>query len=83
MLMERYIKKRKVKFTDDGKLRLLRADPSVASGEDFIKENSDEIWVTFNDVEGELLSELLTDLQDFEFSDELKKYNERYTGFYN
>jgi len=32
MLMERYIKKRKVKFTDDGKLRLLRADPSVASG---------------------------------------------------
>ena len=83
MLMERYIKKRKVKFTDDGKLRLLRADPSVASGEDFIKENSDEIWVTFNDVEGELLSELLPDLQDFEFSDELKKYNERYTGFYN
>ena len=83
MLMERYIKKRKVKFTDDGKLRLLRADPSVASGEDFIKENSDEIWVTFNDVEGELLSELLPDLQDFEFSDELKKYNERYKGFYN
>ena len=81
--MERYIKKRKVKFTDDGKLRILRADPSVASGEDFVKENSDEIWVTFNDVEGELLSELLPDLQDFEFSDELKKYNERYTSFYN
>jgi len=39
--------------------------------------------VTFNDVEGELLSELLPDLQDFEFSDELKKYNERYKGFYN
>ena len=75
--MERYIKKRKVKFTDDGKLRILRADPSVASGEDFIKENSDEIWVTFNDVEGELLSQLLPDLQDFEFSDELTKYNER------
>ncbi len=41
------------------------------------KENSDEIWVTFNDVEGELLAELLPDLQDFEFSDELIKYNER------
>ena len=82
-LILRYIKKRKVKFTDDGKLRILRAHPSVASGEDFVKDNSDEIWVTFNDVEGELLSELLPDLQDFEFSDELKKYNERYTGFYN
>ena len=39
--------------------------------------------ITFNDVEGELLAELLPDLQDFEFSDELKKYNERYTSFYN
>mgnify|MGYP003326190244 CR=1 FL=1 len=63
-LLERYIKKRKVKFTDDGRLRILRADPRVASGEDFIKVNPDEIWVTFNDVEGELLSELLHDLQD-------------------
>ena len=34
-------------------------------------------------MEGELLSELLPDLQDFEFSDELKKYNERYKGFCN
>jgi len=83
ILMERYIKKRKVKFTNDGKLRILRADPSDASGEDFIKENSDEIWVTFYDVEGELLSELLPDLQDFESSKELKKYNERFTGFYD
>ena len=83
ILMERYIKKRKVKFTDDGKLRILRADSSIESGEDFIKEDSDEIWVTFYDVEGELLSELLPDLQDFEFPDELKKYNERYTCSYN
>ena len=83
ILMERYIKKRKVKFTDDGKLRILRADSSIESGEDFIKEDSDEIWVTFYDVEGELLSELLPDLQDFEFPDELKKYNERYKCFYN
>ena len=83
ILMERYIKKRKVKFTDDGKLRILRADSSIESGEDFIKEDSDEIWVTFYDVEGELLSELLPDLQDFEFPDELKKYNERYTFFNN
>ena len=83
ILMEHYIKKRKVKFTNDGKLRILRADPSIASGEDFIKENSDEIWVTFYDVEGELLSELLPDLQDFESSDELKRYNERFTVFYN
>ena len=83
ILMERYIKKRKVRFTDDGKLRILRADPSVASGEDFIKENSDEIWVTFYDVEGELLSELLPDLQEFESLYDLKKYNERFTDFYN
>jgi hypothetical protein len=83
ILMERYIKKRKVKFTDDGKLRILRADSSIESGEDFIKEDSDEIWVTFYDVEGELLSELLPDLQDFEFPDELNNYNERYTCFYN
>ena len=72
ILMERYIKKRKVKFTDDGKLRILRADPKVASGEDFIKVNPDEIWVTFYDVEGELLYELLPELPDFENSDELK-----------
>ena len=72
-LLERYIKKRKVKFTDDGRLRILRADPRVASGEDFIKVNPDEIWVTFYDVEGELLSELLPELLDFEFSDELKE----------
>ena len=72
-LLERYIKKRKVKFTDDGRLRVLRADPRVASGEDFIKVNPDEIWVTFYDVEGELLSELLPELLDFEFSDELKE----------
>ena len=83
ILMERYIKKRKVKFTDDGKLRILRADSSIESGEDFIKEDSDEIWVTFYDVEGELLSELLPDLQDFEFPDKLNNYNERYTCFYN
>jgi len=76
ILIERYIKKRKVKFTDDGKLRILKADPRVASGEDFIKENPDEIWVTFYDVEGELLAELLPELKDFEFSDELRKYNE-------
>ena len=72
-LLERYIKKRKVKFTDDGRLRMLRVDPRVASGEDFIKVNPDEIWVTFYDVEGELLSELLPELPDFEFSDELKE----------
>ena len=83
ILMERYIRKRKVKFTDDGKLRILRADPSVASGEDFVKENSDEIWVTFYDVEGELLSELLPDLQDFEFPDELEKHNERYSCLFS
>ena len=83
ILMERYIKKRKVKFTVDGKLRILRADPSVASGEDYIKENSDEIWVTFYDVEGELLSELLPDLQDFESSDELNKHNKRFIDIYN
>ena len=71
-LLERYIKKRKVKFTDDGRLRILRADPRVASGEDFVKMNPDEIWVTFYDVEGELLSELLPELPDFEYSDELK-----------
>ena len=76
ILMERYIKKRKVKFTDDGKLRILRADPKVASGEDFVKENPDEIWVTFYDVEGELLEELLPELQEFEFSNELIKYNQ-------
>ena len=62
-----------MKFTDDGRLRILRADPRVASGEDFIKVNPDEIWVTFYDVEGELLSELLPELLDFEFSDELKE----------
>ena len=31
-----------------------------------------KIWVTFYDVEGELLSELLPELPDFEYSDELK-----------
>jgi len=66
-LLERYIKKRKVKYTDDGRIRNLRADPRVAS-----KVNPDEIWVTFYDVEGELLSELLPELPDFEYSDELK-----------
>ena len=71
-LLERYIKKRKVKYTDDGRIRNLRVDPRVASGEDFIKVNPDEIWVTFYDVEGELLSELLPELPDFEYSDELK-----------
>ena len=74
IMMERYIKKRKVKFTDDGKLRTLRADPRVASGEDFIRDNPDEIWVTFYDVEGELLAELLPELRDFEFYHELLKY---------
>ena len=83
ILLERYIKKRTVKFTDDGRLRILRSDPRVASGENFIKVNPDEIWVTFYDVEGELLSELLHDLQDFESSDELKKYNERFTDIYS
>jgi len=34
--------------------------------------NPDEIWVTFYDVEGELLYELLPELPDFENSDELK-----------
>jgi len=68
-LLERYIKKRKVKYTDDGRIRNLRADPRVASGADFIKVNPDEIWVTFYDVEGELL---LPELPDFENSDELK-----------
>jgi len=72
ILLERYIKKRKVKYTDDGRIRNLRADPRVASGEDFIKVNPDEIWVTFYDVEGELLYELLPELPDFENSDELK-----------
>ena len=72
ILLERYIKKRKVKYTDDGRIRNLRADPRVASGADFIKVNPDEIWVTFYDVEGELLSELLPELPDFEYSDELK-----------
>jgi len=71
-LLERYIKKRKVKYTDDGRIRNLRVDPRVASGADFIKVNPDEIWVTFYDVEGELLSELLPELPDFEYSDELK-----------
>ena len=79
ILMERYIKKRKVKFTDDGKLRILRADPKVASGEDFVKENPDEIWVTFYDVEGELLEELLPEFQEFEYSNELKKYKHERT----
>ena len=79
ILMERYIKKRKVKFTDDGKLRILRADPRVASGEDFVKENPDEIWVTFYDVEGELLEELLPEFQEFKFSNELKKYKHERT----
>ncbi len=79
ILMERFIKKRKVKFTDDGKLRILRADPKVASGEDFVKENPDEIWVTFYDVEGELLEELLPEFQEFEFSNELKKYKHERT----
>ena len=72
-LLQRYIKKRKVKFTDDGKPRILRADPRVASGEDFVKVNPSEIWVTFHDVEGELLSELLPELPDFEFLDVLKE----------
>ena len=71
-LLERYIKKRKVKYTDDGRIRNLRVDPRVASGADFIKVNPDEIWVTYYDVEGELLSELLPELPDFEYSDELK-----------
>ena len=71
-LLECFIKKRKVKYTDDGRIRNLRVDPRVASGEDFIKVNPDEIWVTFYDVEGELLSELLPELPDFEDSDELK-----------
>ena len=79
ILMERFIKKRKVKFTDDGKLRILRADPKVASGEDFVKENPDEIWVTFYDVEGELLEELLPEFQEFEYSNELKKYKHERT----
>ena len=72
-----------MKFTDDGRLRILRADPRVASGEDFIKVNPDEIWVTFYDVEGELLSELLPELPDFEFSDELKEKYVKYQRNYN
>ena len=82
-LLERYIKKRKVKYTDDGRIRNLRVDPRVASGEDFIKVNPGEIWVTFYDVEGELLSELLPELPDFEFSDELKEKNVKYQRNYN
>ena len=51
----------------------------VASGEDFVKENPDEIWVTFYDVEGELLEELLPEFQEFEYSNELKKYKHERT----
>ena len=57
-LLEPLIKKRKVKYTDDGRIRLLRIEPKLVGDT--------------QDLEGELLDALLTPDTEFEFSDELK-----------
>ena len=67
-LLEPLIKKRKVKYTDDGRIRLLRIEPKLnMKGFPLVEGEEPQ-----QDLEEDLLYALLTPDTEFEFSDELK-----------